>query len=49
MVIYVWFEALLNYINSKTGEEFFCTEEGENNDEIVHVIGKEITRFHAIY
>jgi len=45
MVIYVWFEALLNYLNSKEGEKSFIRP----NTEIVHLIGKEITRFHAIY
>src|SRR5436309_5611745 len=26
MVIYVWFEALLNYLNSEPGEKFFLSE-----------------------
>jgi len=31
MVIYVWFEALLNYLNSEAGEKFFTVESpGEN-------------------
>jgi len=47
MVIYVWFEALLNYLNSELGEKNFFSKKFD--DEIVHVIGKEITRFHAIY
>jgi len=45
MVIYVWFEALLNYINSAEGENKF----NDSKAEIVHLIGKEIVRFHAIY
>ena len=45
MVIYVWFEALLNYLNSEEGEKAFISP----NAEIIHLIGKEITRFHAIY
>lgn len=48
MVIYVWFEALCNYINSEKGEKFFFFEK-INNYEVIHLIGKEIARFHAIY
>jgi len=50
-VIYVWFDALANYITALdygTGgeayERWWC-----GSDERVHVIGKGITRFHAIY
>ncbi len=50
-VMYVWFDALSNYINalgfsddSKNFKKYW-----EKGDEIVHVIGKGITRFHAIY
>ncbi|MDY4935153.1 MAG: methionine--tRNA ligase [Candidatus Enteromonas sp.] len=52
-VVYVWLDALVNYIsalgylqddNSKF-KEFWEDE----NCEIVHVIGADITRFHAIY
>lgn len=45
MVIYVWFEALCNYLNSENGEKMFA----DNSTEIVHIIGKEIVRFHALY
>jgi len=50
-VIYVWFDALSNYINAlgyaKNGEEFkrYWLE----NENRVHVIGKGILRFHAVY
>lgn len=52
-VIYVWLDALFNYI-SALGFDF---EKPNNNfikywkegDEIIHVVGKEITRFHCIY
>jgi methionyl-tRNA synthetase len=44
-IIYVWFEALCNYLNSEKGEEMFADE----NSEIVHLIGKEIVRFHSLY
>ncbi|MCR8613099.1 MAG: methionine--tRNA ligase [Mycoplasma sp.] len=49
-VIYVWFDALLNYIsslgilNDKDDLPFW-----DENTEIVHLVGKEITRFHCIY
>jgi methionyl-tRNA synthetase len=45
MIIYVWFEALCNYLNSERGEKMFT----DKNSEIVHLIGKEIVRFHALY
>ena len=28
MIIYVWFEALLNYLNSEMGEKFFFSDFG---------------------
>jgi methionyl-tRNA synthetase len=49
-VIYVWFDALANYISAlgaPTGSAYarwWC-----GNSERVHVIGKGITRFHAVY
>jgi len=47
LVIYVWFEALLNYLTSEIGERnFFSTE---NNCEIIQIVGKDIARFHGIY
>ncbi|PRW63105.1 methionine--tRNA ligase [Actinopolyspora mortivallis] len=51
-VIYVWFDALINYI---TALEFGDPESTEyqhwwvNGDEVIHVIGKGILRFHAVY
>ncbi len=52
-VIYVWLDALFNYI-SALGFDFETPNNDfikywENGDEIVHVVGKEITRFHCIY
>lgn len=47
MVIYVWFEALCNYITSEQGEKFFF--EKKNDCQIVQVIGKDIARFHGVY
>lgn len=51
--VYVWFDALLNYL-SVTGYANEKFDEWktiwENNDtRIVHILGKEITRFHCIY
>ena len=49
-VLYVWFDALSNYIsmldypNSDKMKEFW-----NDNTEIVHIIGKEIARFHTVY
>lgn len=51
-VIYVWIDALANYItalgydtkNDELYDKFWL-----NGDEVVHVVGKDILRFHAIY
>ena len=51
-VIYVWIDALSNYLtalgygsdNPKNYEKYWL-----NNDQVYHVIGKDILRFHAIY
>jgi methionyl-tRNA synthetase len=50
-VIYVWFDALGNYITALefgSGGDRYDTW-WEQADERVHVVGKGITRFHAIY
>ncbi len=41
-VIYVWFDALINYVSA------IGIESWEKHPADVHVIGKDITRFHAI-
>ncbi len=53
-VIYVWFDALLNYIstinyghNKKINSNDVWSR--DSNFEILQIVGKEITRFHAIY
>lgn len=52
-VIYVWLDALFNYISAlgfnfeKPNDDF--VKYWQNGDEVVHIIGKEITRFHCIY
>jgi len=47
-IFYVWFDALLNYISaldySTTGERFSSFWPAD-----VHIIGKDILRFHAVY
>ena len=50
-VVYVWFDALINYI---TGPGYAAGAEAYqqfwvNGDERLHLIGKDITRFHAVY
>ena len=44
--IYVWFDALLGYI-SGLGEA--RSKYWSDDSEIVHIIGKDILRFHAVY
>lgn len=49
--IYVWIDALTNYINAigySDGTPQFKTF-WEEADDIIHFIGKDIARFHAIY
>jgi len=50
-VMYVWFDALSNYINAldfATDGPLF-TRYWSNAEQRLHVIGKGITRFHAVY
>jgi len=46
-VVYVWFDALINYITAAGYEN--PVEFKKNWPASVHVIGKDITRFHCIY
>ncbi|MHB8173670.1 MAG: methionine--tRNA ligase [Nitrospirota bacterium] len=57
-VIYVWLDALANYITAlgypdadaeKFKKFWLPSSESENNAPAVHVIGKDILRFHAVY
>ncbi len=50
-VIYVWFDALVNYLASLGlgGEDALLARYWRDGGERVHVIGKGITRFHAVY
>ena len=52
-VVYVWLDALTNYItalgyDSDNPEKFHTFWEDEQS-EIVHIVGSDITRFHVIY
>ena len=50
-VIYVWFDALINYITGPgyAGDTPQYRRYWEGSAARIHVIGKDITRFHAIY
>lgn len=53
-VIYVWIDALMNYITALGYGQDNCTNFDEfwhNDDhhEIIHMLGKDILRFHSIY
>ena len=46
-VMYVWLDALFNYQSALDTSEKFQTF--WNGDKIVHLVGKDILRFHAVY
>ncbi len=49
-IMYVWFDALTNYINALGyGDSDARFKEYWENGRVVHLVGKGITRFHAIY
>lgn len=51
-VIYVWLDALTNYITNlgfMSDDETNFQKYWQNGDEIVQIVGKDITRFHMIY
>ncbi len=50
-VVYVWIDALSNYISALgyKSDNTDLYEKYWNGDEVVHVVGKDILRFHAIY
>lgn len=51
-VIYVWIDALFNYLSAlgyDTDNEKLYKEFWLENDNVCHVVGKDILRFHAIY
>ncbi|MDY4849605.1 MAG: methionine--tRNA ligase [Bacilli bacterium] len=52
-VVYVWLDALTNYITAlgygSSNEEKFKKFWEDEDTEIIHILGADITRFHAIY
>ena len=52
-VVYVWLDALTNYISAlgygSENEELFKKFWADEDTEIIHILGADITRFHAIY
>jgi len=52
-VVYVWLDALTNYISAlgycSDNEELFKKFWESEDTEIIHILGADITRFHAIY
>lgn len=52
-VVYVWVDALINYISAlgylSDNDELFQKYWNDSETEIIHVLGADITRFHAIY
>lgn len=50
-VMYVWIDALTNYVNGlgfASGDQKYV-ENWVNADRRIHVVGKGVTRFHAVY
>ncbi len=51
-VIYVWIDALANYLTAlgyQSDDDELYQKFWNHGDEVVHVVGKDILRFHAIY
>ena len=53
-VMYVWLDALTNYISAlggpaAAGEEDLFDRYWAPNADVVHIVGKDILRFHAVY
>ena len=51
-VVYVWIDALSNYITALgygSKDDTLYQKYWINGDEVIHVVGKDILRFHAIY
>ena len=52
-VVYVWLDALTNYISAlgygSDNPELYKKYWEDENTEIIHILGADITRFHAIY
>jgi len=50
-VVYVWFDALANYLTglSYGSDEFLFERYWSGDSERIHVVGKGISKFHAVY
>ncbi len=58
-VIYVWFDALTNYVSALGGPKIngesdalfkqFWPQTRSDDHHVVHIVGKDILRFHAVY
>lgn len=51
-ILYVWLDALSNYITAlgyNSGNDTDFKKYWQDGDEVVHIMAKEITRFHCIY
>lgn len=51
-VVYVWIDALLNYVSALgylTADDTAYRKYWTEGDVIIHVLGKDILRFHAVY
>jgi len=51
-VVYVWIDALMNYLTAlgyNQNDDSNYQKYWVNGDEVVHVVGKDILRFHAVY
>ncbi len=48
-VMYVWFDALANYLSALGGEDGELGRFWAPNAKVVHLVGKDILRFHAVY
>ncbi len=50
-IMYVWFDALANYITALgfENEDSLYSDFWNNSQERIHVVGKDIIKFHAIY
>lgn len=51
-VVYVWIDALTNYISAlgyDSDDDRLYQKYWVNGDEVYHVVGKDILRFHAVY
>lgn len=48
-VMYVWFDALANYWTALGGQSSPNERYWEPSGEVVHLVGKDILRFHAVY